>query len=215
MSSMPGMGTAAAQPVPADLKSMPAPQVAPPITRTEPAYVKFELQTQKVTARMADGVAYEYWTFDGTVPGPMLRVREGDTVEINLGNASDSGVTHSIDLHAVTGPGGGAAVTQILPAGRRKVATTWAKSVLSLPAAWTRPLVLTHESPAVKSSSPSWRWSVRSPAVKIASSWPPCRCFGVQTPGLKSSTRCTSSNAPAGRSTSIDARSAVVGPCST
>ncbi len=64
---------------------------------------------------MADGVAYEYWTFNGTVPGPMLRVREGDTVEINLGNAADSGVTHSIDLHAVTGPGGGASVTQVMP----------------------------------------------------------------------------------------------------
>lgn len=102
-------------PVPADLKSMPAPVVAPPITRTEPAYVKFDLETSKVTARMANGVAYEYWTFNGTVPGPMLRVREGDTVEINLGNAADSGVTHSVDLHAVTGPGGGAAATQIMP----------------------------------------------------------------------------------------------------
>ena len=64
---------------------------------------------------MADGVAYEYWTFNGTVPGPMLRVREGDTVEVNLTNALDAGVTHSIDLHAVTGPGGGAAATQVMP----------------------------------------------------------------------------------------------------
>jgi nitrite reductase (NO-forming) len=103
------------KPLPADLKSMPAPQVAPPIERSEPAYVKFDLVTSKVTARMADGVAYEYWTFNGTVPGPMLRVREGDTVEINLGNAADSGVTHSIDLHAVTGPGGGAVATQVVP----------------------------------------------------------------------------------------------------
>ena len=120
MSSMPGMTTSTlaapdSKPLPADVKSLPAPVVAPPITRTEPAYVKFDLETQKVVARMADGVAYEYWTFNGTVPGPMLRVREGDTVEINLGNAADSGVTHSIDLHAVTGPGGGATVTQIMP----------------------------------------------------------------------------------------------------
>ena len=64
---------------------------------------------------MADGVAYKYWTFNGTVPGPMLRVREGDTVEIDLSNAADAGVTHSIDLHAVTGPGGGAKVTQVAP----------------------------------------------------------------------------------------------------
>lgn len=106
------------KPLPADLKPLPAPQVAPPIDRTEPAYVKFDLETRKVVARLADGVAYEYWTFNGSVPGPMLRVREGDTVEINLDNAADTGVTHSIDLHAVTGPGGGAAVTQVMPGER-------------------------------------------------------------------------------------------------
>jgi nitrite reductase (NO-forming) len=119
MADMPGMTTTAAapdiQPLPANLTRLPLPQVAPPVTRTEPAYVKYDLTTQKVSAQMADGVAYEYWTFNGTVPGPMLRVREGDTVEIDLHNAPDAGVTHSIDLHAVTGPGGGASVTQISP----------------------------------------------------------------------------------------------------
>jgi nitrite reductase (NO-forming) len=103
------------KPLPANLIRLPPPQAAPPIARTEPAYVKYDLTTQKVTAQMADGVAYEYWTFNGTVPGPMLRVREGDTVEIDLHNAADAGVTHSIDLHAVTGPGGGAKVTQVTP----------------------------------------------------------------------------------------------------
>jgi nitrite reductase (NO-forming) len=115
---MAGMNTVSApgmQPLPADLKPLQAPHIAPPIERTEPAYVKFDLTTEKVTAKLADGVAYDYWTFNGTVPGPMLRVREGDTVEIDLRNAADAGVTHSIDLHAVTGPGGGAKVMQIPP----------------------------------------------------------------------------------------------------
>jgi nitrite reductase (NO-forming) len=121
MSDMPGMSAATTgsapdiQPLPADLKPLPAPQMAGPLDRVEPAYVKFDLTTQKVTAQMADGVAYDYWTFNGTVPGPMLRVLEGDTVEIDLHNAPDAGVTHSIDLHAVTGPGGGAKVMQIAP----------------------------------------------------------------------------------------------------
>lgn len=114
MSAMPG-ASADIQPLPGGLTPLPAPVTAPPITRSEPAYVKFDLTTQKVTALMADGVAYDYWTFNGTVPGPMLRVREGDTVEIDLHNAPDAGVTHSIDLHAVTGPGGGAKVMQIAP----------------------------------------------------------------------------------------------------
>src|SRR5579859_2380782 len=118
MAGMPSASVAFApdiKPLPDNLTSMPAPQTAPPIDRTEPAYVKFNLETRKVTARMADGVAYEYWTFNGTVPGPMLRVREGDTVEIDLSNSADAGFMHSIDLHAVIGPGGGASVTQVAP----------------------------------------------------------------------------------------------------
>jgi len=95
---MPGMPTTSSpdiliKPLPANLSRLGTPQIAPPITRTEPAYVKFDLVTTKVTAQMADGVAYEYWTFNGTVPGPMLRVREGDTVEIDLSNAAEAGVT--------------------------------------------------------------------------------------------------------------------------
>jgi nitrite reductase (NO-forming) len=118
MGSMPGMSTTSTpdiKPLPADLKPLPAPQMAGPLNRTEPGYVKFDLTTNKVTAQLADGVAYDYWTFNGTVPGPMLRVMQGDTVEIDLHNAADAGVTHSIDLHAVTGPGGGAKVMQIAP----------------------------------------------------------------------------------------------------
>jgi nitrite reductase (NO-forming) len=118
MADMPGMSMATPpdiQPLPADVKPLPVPQAAGPVDRDAPAYVRFDLTTEKVTAQMADGVAYEYWTFNGTVPGPMLRVREGDTVEIDLHNAADAGVTHSIDLHAVTGPGGGAKVMQVAP----------------------------------------------------------------------------------------------------
>jgi nitrite reductase (NO-forming) len=103
-------------PAVANTKPLPLPAVAPPVNRTAPALVTYEVETKEVTATLADGVTYTYWTFNGTVPGPMLRVRQGDTVELTLKNAADSKVTHSIDLHAVTGPGGGAKVTQV-PAG--------------------------------------------------------------------------------------------------
>jgi nitrite reductase (NO-forming) len=49
------------------------------------------------------------------VPGPMLRVRVGDTVEVHLKNADGSSMLHSVDFHAATGPGGGAASTQTNP----------------------------------------------------------------------------------------------------
>lgn len=89
--------------------------IPPPITRTEPATVKIEMETKEVIAEIAPGVSYNFWTFDGTVPGPFLRVKEGDTVELTLKNNPSSVHRHSIDLHAVTGPGGGAAVTTVEP----------------------------------------------------------------------------------------------------
>ncbi len=137
-----------------------ASDLPPPITRGQSETVVIELETQEVVAELADGVTYEYWTYNGTVPGPFLRVREGDTVEVRLKHAmhdegeehvalrfdpippavahgseeehaaeeedghADDGHSgdpahelaghgkHSIDLHAVLGPGGGAVYSQ-------------------------------------------------------------------------------------------------------
>jgi nitrite reductase (NO-forming) len=91
------------------------PGVPPAIDRREPARVIVELETTEQKGTLATGVEYTFWTFGGTVPGPLLRVRQGDMVEIRLTNRKDSHLMHSIDLHAVTGPGGGAAVTQVMP----------------------------------------------------------------------------------------------------
>ncbi|MBI5456626.1 nitrite reductase, copper-containing [Candidatus Kaiserbacteria bacterium] len=90
--------------------------------RTESAVVNIDLTTKEVLAEIAPGVIVNYWTFDGTVPGPMLRVREGDTVHVTLHNDHTSLHMHSIDLHAVTGPGGGATVTDVMP-GESKMVT--------------------------------------------------------------------------------------------
>ncbi len=91
------------------------PFVPPPVVRKEPAWVVVELETKEVKGALADGVDYTFWTFGGTVPGPFIRVRVGDTVQIRLKNDPASLHSHSIDLHAVTGPGGGASVTQVAP----------------------------------------------------------------------------------------------------
>lgn len=89
--------------------------VPPPITRTGAAEVAIELTAKEVISEVAPGVTVNYWTFDGTVPGPLLRVREGDTIKLTLHNDPSSLHMHSIDLHAVTGPGGGATVTDVEP----------------------------------------------------------------------------------------------------
>ena len=94
-----------------------APAVPAPITRRHATKVVVELETQEVVKRLADGVDYTFWTFGGDVPGQMIRVREGDLVEFHLKNHAHSTVPHNIDLHAVTGPGGGAAATLTLPGG--------------------------------------------------------------------------------------------------
>ena len=64
---------------------------------------------------MTDGVQYLYWTFGGSVPGSFIRTRVGDLVEFTLSNHPDNKLPHNIDLHAVTGPGGGAESSFVAP----------------------------------------------------------------------------------------------------
>lgn len=85
------------------------------ITRTSSGLVKISMTAREVISEVAPGIYNNYWTYDGQVPGPMLRVREGDTVELTLTNDETSLHEHNIDLHAVTGPGGGATVTKVHP----------------------------------------------------------------------------------------------------
>jgi nitrite reductase (NO-forming) len=92
-----------------------APNVPPPITRKHPTKVIVRLEVREVVKRLADGVDYTFWTFGGSVPGKFIRIREGDDVEFNLSNDPSSKMPHNIDLHAVTGPGGGAASSFTAP----------------------------------------------------------------------------------------------------
>lgn len=137
-----------------------ADDLPPPITRKERTTVKVALEAIVVQGKLADGVTYEYWTYNRQVPGPFIRVREGDTVEVSLfhnpaghahaslplkesdfalagpfgisvanasaghgdevdahtagmPDAANAHATHSVDLHSVLGPGGGAMLTQV------------------------------------------------------------------------------------------------------
>jgi nitrite reductase (NO-forming) len=82
--------------------------VPPPITRRHPTKITVKLEVAEVVKRMADGVNYTFWTFGGNTPGKFMRIRQNDEVEFHLMNRPDSKMPHNIDLHAVTGPGGGA-----------------------------------------------------------------------------------------------------------
>lgn len=89
--------------------------VPPALAADHDPNVKIEVTAKEVLAEIAPGVTINYWTFGGTVPGPFWRVREGDSVTLTLKNDPSSLHPHSIDLHAVTGPGGGATVTDVAP----------------------------------------------------------------------------------------------------
>jgi nitrite reductase (NO-forming) len=97
-----------------------APAAAPPVQRDHAARVVVEIEVRELVREISEGVQYTFWTFGGSVPGPMIRVRRGDLVELHLLNHPDNTMPHNIDLHAVTGPGGGATSTFTAPGHRTR-----------------------------------------------------------------------------------------------
>jgi nitrite reductase (NO-forming) len=95
--------------------SQKATDVPPPVGDRPPQTVRVDLVTVELEGRLDEGTTFGYWTFNGRVPGPMLRVRVGDTLDVHVKNSGDSSMIHSVDFHAATGPGGGAAATQVDP----------------------------------------------------------------------------------------------------
>ena len=89
--------------------------VPPPITRTAPATVEIWLNATEVNGQVEPGVSYTFWTYGGKVPGPFFRVRVNDTVIVHFHNSPSSMMTHSVDFHAVSGPGGGMAASMAAP----------------------------------------------------------------------------------------------------
>jgi nitrite reductase (NO-forming) len=96
--------------------------VPKPLGARAPQFVKYAIETVELEGKLDDGTTFTYWTFGRKVPGPMLRVKKGDTVEIALTNNKSSKAVHSIDLHSVTGGHGGGAHTQVAP-GQTKTIT--------------------------------------------------------------------------------------------
>jgi nitrite reductase (NO-forming) len=86
-----------------------------PSTPSSADRVVVTLVTQELLGQLADGVTYTYWTFNGTVPGPFIRLREGQQVEMHIKNTANSTMTHSIDSHAILGTGGGSVYSQTPP----------------------------------------------------------------------------------------------------
>lgn len=127
LAGMQGQFIVTARPAPqtvveADISREPT-DLPPPIGKREPQTVRVDLFSVEVEGRLAEGTTFGYWTFNGKVPGPFIRVRVGDTVDVHLKNSADSAMIHSVDFHAATGPGGGAAALQVEPGHEKSM--TW------------------------------------------------------------------------------------------
>ncbi len=109
-----------ADPAAVDIGADPA-KVPAAIGGRAPQLLKVRMETVELAGKLDDGTSFTYWTFDRQVPGPMLRARVGDTVELTLANSRDSKAIHSIDLHAVTGGHGGGEHTQVAPGQERTI----------------------------------------------------------------------------------------------
>ncbi len=97
------------------MKLVAPPNVPDPIGNRGARKIKVTLETIEKIGELADGTQYNFWTFNGTVPGSFLRARVGDEIELTLKNNENSVFPHNIDLHAVNGPGGGAEATFVAP----------------------------------------------------------------------------------------------------
>jgi len=88
-----------------------APEVPPPITRRYPARVVIQLTCEQTIMNLGRGEKYPFWTFNEHCPGPFIRVRVNDLVELQFTNRDHTGITHNVDFHSGTGPGGGGAIS--------------------------------------------------------------------------------------------------------
>jgi nitrite reductase (NO-forming) len=127
LAGMQGQFIVTARPAPqtlveADISREPT-DLPPPIGKRESQTIRVDLLSVEVEGRLAEGTTFGYWTFNGKVPGPFIRVKLGDTVDIHLKNSADSAMIHSVDFHATTGPGGGAAALQVDPGHEKSM--TW------------------------------------------------------------------------------------------
>ena len=97
--------------------------VAPPFvhpheqaTKSGPKIIEFTMTAvEKPIVIDEAGTTIPGFTYNGSIPGPLMVVHEGDYVELTLVNPATSTMMHTIDFHAATGALGGAALTQVNP----------------------------------------------------------------------------------------------------
>lgn len=85
------------------------------IERDHPTHHEVTFEAQELTAHLEQDKTFPFLTYNGQVPGPMIRVRQGDTITFTLRNPSENNLIHNVDMHAVYGTGGGSKATTARP----------------------------------------------------------------------------------------------------
>jgi nitrite reductase (NO-forming) len=99
-----------------------APRVPRPVTRSQNKVVEYKLTVRETSAKLAPDLEYlSLWTFDGTVPGPVMRVKVGDVIRFTVGNEKKSVTNHNVDFHLVSGACGGCCDTTVKPGEARTI----------------------------------------------------------------------------------------------
>lgn len=96
--------------------------VAPPLlpehdqlAKGDPKIVEVSLTIQEKKMEIAPGDSIWAMTFNGSIPAPIIVVREGDFVELTLKNPATNTQMHNIDFHAATGQMGGGDISEVQP----------------------------------------------------------------------------------------------------
>lgn len=111
-----GIGaTATAAPPEAKRVAADPTKIPPPVKHTTPKTHKVEIVCHEIIGEIEKGKYFLYMTFNGQIPAPMIRVRQGDTIDLTFTNSGDTRHPHSVDFHAVYGTGGGSAATTVGP----------------------------------------------------------------------------------------------------
>lgn len=95
--------------------------IPPPITRSHAITHNIVLRALDIDGKLDDGSIFQFMTWEGQVPGPFIRVRQDDTINLSVINSAKNLVPHNVDFHAAYGTGGGAVATLAVPGQTKKL----------------------------------------------------------------------------------------------
>ena len=79
------------------------PHMPPSITSDGPVRVCVDMNTFVRTKAIDEDATFDWWSFNGGSPGPVIRLRQNDVLEIHFTNLDQTGMQHNIDFHAIHG----------------------------------------------------------------------------------------------------------------